>query len=914
MQEIFKFAILGLGLGALYALASQGLMVIYRGSGVLNFAHGSIGMLGAYLCWELQTKANFPFFLAFILGISASALVGAATHLLIMKRLTKASPLGRVVATLGVLIIVQSFAVIRYGAKVKFVKSELPINVVRFWGATVSVDRLILLALSIVLTFGLWFFYRHSQFGISTTAVAENQRTAGSLGLSADRIAALNWALGSGLSGLVAILLSPISSLQVGGMTTLVIAALAAALVASFRSFPIALMAGLAIGIAQTMLTRYVHIPGVPQSVRFAVIVVMLLVRGTALPIRGHFLQKLPMLGSGKVYKSHVALGVATAVVLTLIFPISWQDAMVTTFAMSIILLSCIVVTGIAGQLSLAQFALAGFGAWIAGRSVDMFSVPFPLALILGVCAAVPLGALFALPAVKARGLNLAIVTLGLGSALEVLIFNNGKITGGFIGTKIGQPNLFGYDISATRYPSRYAIFCIVLFVLLALMVASLRRGRSGRRMIAVRTNERAAAALGINVAGVKIYAFALAAGIAAVGGTLLAFRKDTIIYANEFQSFVSITAVGWAFMGGIGFIFGSFFGATMTPGSISARITNGLFSGIDKYVPLIGGVVIVLIVLFNQDGLAKESAMQARWMVTKTLGRFRKAPPEEVVVLPVEIRERVSPVTLVVNDLSVRYGGVVAVDDVSLTVEPGRIVGLIGPNGAGKTSFIDAVTGFTKASAGTVVMVRDEASGGASDVTALSASRRARVGMSRSFQSLELFEDISVLDNLRAASDPRDKLSYIRDLVHAVDPPIPGAVVAAINEFKLGDYLLKPVSDLPYGHRRLLAIARAVATQPNILLLDEPAAGLGETETAELSQLVRRLADDWGIGVLLVEHDMNFVMNVCDHIVVLDFGKKIAEGTPAEIRVNPLVISAYLGGDMTTDSESSAYDSGARK
>jgi len=913
MQEVFRFAILGLGLGALYALASQGLMVIYRGSGILNFAHGSIGMIGAYLSWELQTKANFPFFLAFILGIAASALVGAATHLLIMKRLTQASPLGRVVATLGVLIIVQSVAVIRYGAKVKFVKSELPVNTITFWGTTVSIDRLILVALAAGLTFCLWAFYRRSQFGISTTAVAENQRTAGSLGLSADKIAALNWALGSGLSGMVAIFLAPISSLQVTGMTTLVIAALAAALVASFRSFPIALYAGLGIGVIQTILTRYVHIPGVPQSIPFAVIVVVLLVRGKALPIRGHFLQKLPMLGSGKVHVSHVAFAVGLAVVLTLLFPLSWQDSMVTTFAMAIVLLSVVVVTGLAGQLSLAQFALAGFGAWVAGRLVDMYSVPFPVALIIGTLAAIPMGALFALPAVKARGLNLAIVTLGLGSAMEVMIFNNGKITGGFIGTKVGRPNLFGYEISATVYPARYAIFCLALFVLLALMVASLRRGRSGRRMIAVRTNERAAAALGINVAGVKIYAFALGAGIAAVGGILLAFRKDTIIFGPEFQSFTSITAVGWSFMGGIGFIFGSFFGATMTPGSLGARVTNGIFSGIDRYVPLIGGIVIVLIVLFNQDGIAKESAMQARWIVSKTLGRFRKTPVEEVVVLPAEIRERVSPVTLVVKDLSVRYGGVVAVDDVSLTVEPGRIVGLIGPNGAGKTSLIDAVTGFTKASAGTVVMVRDEASGGASDVTALSATRRARVGMSRSFQSLELFEDISVLDNLRAASDPRDKWSYVRDLVHAVDPPIPGAVVAAINEFKLADYLLKPVSDLPYGHRRLLAIARAVATQPNILLLDEPAAGLGETETAELSQLVRRLADDWGIGVLLVEHDMNFVMNVCDHIVVLDFGKKIAEGTPAEIRVNPLVISAYLGGDLTAESESSAYDSGVR-
>ena len=183
-----------------------------------------------------------------------------------MKRLTQASPLGRVVATLGVLIIVQSVAVIRYGAKVKFVKSELPVNTISFWGTTVSIDRLILVALAVGLTFCLWFFYRRSQFGISTTAVAENQRTAGSLGLSADKIAALNWALGSGLAGMVAIFLAPISSLQVTGMTTLVIAALAAALVASFRSFPIALYAGLAIGVIQTILTRYVHIPGVPQS------------------------------------------------------------------------------------------------------------------------------------------------------------------------------------------------------------------------------------------------------------------------------------------------------------------------------------------------------------------------------------------------------------------------------------------------------------------------------------------------------------------------------------------------------------------------------------------------------------------------------------------------------------------------
>jgi sulfate-transporting ATPase len=240
-------------------------------------------------------------------------------------------------------------------------------------------------------------------------------------------------------------------------------------------------------------------------------------------------------------------------------------------------------------------------------------------------------------------------------------------------------------------------------------------------------------------------------------------------------------------------------------------------------------------------------------------------------------------------KDITVRYGGVTAVDHLSLTVTPGKVTGLIGPNGAGKTSAIDAITGFTTTQVGRVLL-------DGVDLARAGPVERARAGVSRSFQSLALFEDATVLDNLRAASDPHDRVSYLRDLVYPVSPPLPGEVVAAIDELRLRDVLNRHVQELPYGQRRLLSIARALATRPSVLLLDEPAAGLDEIERAEVARVVRRLADDWGLAVLLVEHDLELVMAVCDHVVVLDFGRKISEGSPEQVRRDPAAVAAYLG------------------
>jgi sulfate-transporting ATPase len=251
---------------------------------------------------------------------------------------------------------------------------------------------------------------------------------------------------------------------------------------------------------------------------------------------------------------------------------------------------------------------------------------------------------------------------------------------------------------------------------------------------------------------------------------------------------------------------------------------------------------------------------------------------------------------TLTVSDLHVHFGGVRAVDGVSLEVHPGEIVGLIGPNGAGKTTLIDGLTGFVQMTSGSVRL-------GGSRLDSLSSVQRARRGMARSFQSLELFDDMTVLDNLRAASERRDALAYVTDPFVPRKELLSPATVAAIREFHLEGCLQELPSELPYGLRRLIAIARAVATQPSVLLLDEPAAGLDSEQRKELARLIRRLADDWRMGILLVEHDVEMVLNSSDRIYVIDFGHLIASGTPSEVAANPAVRAAYLG-EATDDDE----------
>ncbi len=686
MNEVIRFALLGLGVGALYAFASQGLIVIYRGTGVLNFSLGATAIAGVFMQWELQQQHGWPFLASAIAGVAWSAFLGALTHWVIMRPLRRASSLVRVIATLGVLITIQAAVVLRYGSNARQVDSWLPTDRLTLWGDVgITVDRLILLGVGTLSALLLRQLYRSSKFGLATEAVSESERSAAAVGLSPNRIALVNWALGSGIAAVAGILVVPIITLQVTAMTALILAALAAALVGDFRSFPIATAAGFAIGIGQALAGRFSEHEGLGPSLPFLVIIVVLVVRGRSLPLRDHFLEVKPMIGNGRINWAWMLFGCGAVVFVMVTKDTKWIDAITVSLGVAIVLLSIVVLTGYAGQLSLAQYSIAGFGAYVAGRLVAVFEIPFPLALLAGVAAAVPLGLIFGLPAVRTRGINLAIVTLGLGTTIELMLFKNRNYTGGVQGTQVGSPDLFGYEIGSINHPARYGIFVLVLAILAVAVVSNVRRGRSGRRLIAVRTNERAAASLGINVMVAKLFAFSLASAIAALGGIALAFRLSSISY-QSFSNFTSITYVGLALLGGVGQLLGAFVGSTLATAGINQETLETTWNGVGKWIQLISGIGILLTLLIYKDGVAAEWVRMSR--AIKKMRKWSRPYTIELADVTdtrasVDRNARVPARTLTIEGLTVRYGAVVAVHDVSYRLEPGTITGLIGPNGA---------------------------------------------------------------------------------------------------------------------------------------------------------------------------------------------------------------------------------------
>jgi sulfate-transporting ATPase len=838
-EATLRFALLGMATGALTALVALAVVIVYRVSGVLNFAAPALGSLGAFVCYTLRDDHGWSTAPALIVGLAAGTALGLLTWAA-LALLQGTSLLSRLIATLALLSAAQSAMLVIWPEQTSQPASLLPENtVVLFGDVRITEDRLILIGLALVLAVILGLVYRYTLFGLATSAVSESRRVASIARWSPSRIEFVNHLVAGFLAALAAILLAPILTLNGAILSVAILPALAAALVGRFSSFAITVAAALGIGILQSEVSLFqpdlasgmgvssASLTGLSQAVPLIIILIVAVLSGRLRPARGESVARLPLPGSGRITKVPLILGIVVGAVLVLSAE-SYADALITTFGMSIVVASVVVVSGYAGQLSLCQYALAGFGAWAAARAASDFDVGFPVALVIGVVATIAVGVLVALPAIRTRGVTLAIVTLALALVFSSLIFQNASLTGGFEGIGIKNPEIFGWDVTAGLHPQRYAGVLLVVLVLVSLVVANLRVGATGRQMIAVRSNERAAAALGINVVRVKVYAFAVGAGIAAIGGILLGFREGSVQFGN-FNVFGSILLVQYAVIGGIGWISGAVAGAAAAPGAIAEQITGELFPNLDNiaaWIAIFSGIGVVSLLRRAPDGTAS--------MVAKRFGRFFRRTPAEAEAADETAREihlepRARGVELAVQGITVRFGGVVAVDDVSFAVAPGEVVGLIGPNGAGKTTLLDVITGFTRQQAGSVTLDHQ-------DVSTWTPERRARAGISRSWQAVELFDELTVRENLLVAEERRELANYARDLVWRRRRRLSDFGQSVVDDLGLRPYLDDHPRTLPHGITKLVGIARTIISDPSVILLDEPAAGLDADESCELS------------------------------------------------------------------------------
>jgi sulfate-transporting ATPase len=898
LETILLFAVLGAGTGALYAMASVGLVLTYRGSGVINFASGAMGMTGAFAFYELYGVFHWPVLAAMFVGVCLSASLGLLCHFL-MSHLQKASNLTRIVVTLAMLVALQGLLGLKYPAtSVYNIVPFLPNSTVRFAGSNLSVSRLILLGIAIGIAVCLAIVYRRTRFGVATTAVSENPLALSTLGWSANSVAAWNWVIGTALSGFAAIMLGPIIGVSLGLTTALLLPSLAAGVIGNFHSFSLTLAGAIGIGIVQSELTRYVStVNGIGDAVPFAVILVVIVWRGRRVPTRGSITERLPSVTSGVVPVKKVIVGVFALLVVINVLPLQWVGALTTTLIGAIILLSIVVVTGFAGQISLAQWTI-GIGAAFVTGWLRVWGLPFWLAIVLGVLSAVPVGILIGTAALRARGISLAIATLAFAVCIVSLLLTNPAVTGYGSGLNTGTFSLFGINLSGVAHPQRFAMFAVLVLVLVGLAVSNSRRGRSGRQMLAVRTNERAASALGINVVAVKLAAFCYGAMVAALGGILSVIEFPVAIFTSGSSGgdiFQNIQLIDFGVLGGVGYVSGPLLGGQGQAGGIATEIFSYLSSNALTYVTLVFGFLSLLVFVQAPNGLAK---MQQDLNYKKsTKRRLKKGlapiPRTKPIELPAEmpVPSAVESAVLEVEGLTVNYGAVRAVDNVSFTLHAGEILGVIGPNGAGKTTLIDALTGFAPLSSGTVRLDGRE-------IGKLGVRQRADLGIGRTFQSLELFEDLSVYENMLAACEKRNFWVWFRDVVHPGKPRLTDAALTAVKDLALEPVLARMPSEITYGMRHLVAIARAIAAKPRVLFLDEPAAGLDERERAEVVEIIRRLAREWNIAVLLIEHDVALVLSVSDRMLALDVGATVAAGLPEEVRSHPAVIASYLGVD----------------
>jgi ABC-type branched-subunit amino acid transport system permease subunit/ABC-type branched-subunit amino acid transport system ATPase component len=899
--------------GLVYALVALGLVLVFRASGVINFAQGQIGAFGGYAMAILFVNYDIAYGVSFPLAVASGAILGALTELLVVRRLFRQPRLLLFVATLGVsqLILVLQ---LQLPAIETFTRYPTPIS--GRWDVpgldiTLRGDQLVVLIVVPILVGVLAFLLQRTRFGLAVRSAADNPNAASLSGIRVRAVSTQVWVLAGVLSAVSALLIGPIQNLDAGSVQqalgpNLLLLALTAAMFGRLASFPLALVGGVVVGVVdQLVLANSRGTPGLNKLVLFVLLVVLVLVRGRASraedqawALTGQLraaraeLARHPLARWSRWGGVTVLLAIGLGAPLLLDKPTDYLEySQVLIFI--IVAVSATMLTGWAGQLSLGQFAFAAVGAYLTIYYAQQLN--YLVALGLGVIWGVGIAIIIGIPALRIRGLYLAVVTLGFALMVEGWLLGLDRLNnapGGFGAQLSPPPDVGPWSMRDKR---AYYYMCLAFTIVVVLLVTRIRRTGIGRTLIAVRDNEVTASAYTVSPTRAKLIAFAISGGIAALAGGLLALANSTT-QPSQFPPTESLLILSIAVVGGISSVTGAVLGTLLIIGIPT------VFDGTDEVQLFASAIGMLVIVLYFPEGLiglvhrARDYLLD--WVARRTNWQPRRRVPQTGLATlsrTSAVRTPNGAQPLRTDGLTVAFGGLVAVDGVSIDVGQGDIVGLIGTNGAGKTTFMNAVSGLVR-SKGHV-----ELFGARVDRTAQHA--RARLGVGRGFQNAKLFATLTVRETLMVALEARERSLLVPSMLAV--PPSPFAerrkrkeADEIIGYFGLDRYADSLLSELSTGTRRVVELGALMALDTKLMLLDEPTAGVAQRETEAFGPLIKQVQRELGSSILLIEHDMPMVMSISDRIYCLEAGAVIAEGTPEQVRADPLVIASYLGTD----------------
>jgi branched-chain amino acid transport system permease protein len=628
MRDIALFILLGLGAGAVIAGIAMAVVVTYSGSGIINLATGAVSMVAAYTFWAVKSD-YFHFTLAtppaIVVTILVSILVGVISELLVFRPLRTSSPLAKLVASLGILLTLQATILLWFGSPSKQIPSVFPTNFVKISGTSIPANRFWMAAIVVLVALALTASYRWSRFGLATRAAAENEVYGMLAGLSPNQLSMANTMVASALAGAMGIVAAPLAQADSKTLVLFIVPALAAALFAAFTSLPIACLAGFGIGIGQSLMyyastlswfptDKGQPLPGVQALLTFVLLVIALSLRGAKMPSRGELVEKrLPAAPRPQRLARPTVVLAVVGVVLLVVLPFGYRQSLMLSLVGVVMCLSLVVITGFVGQVSLAQVTLAGVSGFVVSRLFVHAGIGFPWGPLAGSVAAVVVGLIVGVSALRVRGASLAVATLAGVIAIEQFGFANSRWGAGPNGSPVAQPKLFGAALGNNasfrgldgKLPSPVLGFVyLVAVIALCLLVANLRRSVLGQQMLAVRANERAAAAAGINVARVKIAAYAISSFIAGTAGWMYAYNFGSVS-AARFGILIALGFVAFAYIGGITMVSGAVIGGLVATEGLVPHFFQTILGISGNWTLLVGGLILIVTLIQNPEGVA---------------------------------------------------------------------------------------------------------------------------------------------------------------------------------------------------------------------------------------------------------------------------------------------------------------------